>query len=138
MLAILGVKFDATFAWITLAALVVYIVFTVTVTEWRTKFRKQMNDLDSSSHTKAIDSLLNYETVKYFNNEAFEARRYDESLDKLRRATHEALAAPEMQARLGKLGLRLQSSSSAELQALLAGEIKRWGDVIRAAKIDAE
>jgi ABC-type transport system involved in Fe-S cluster assembly fused permease/ATPase subunit len=86
VLAILGVKFDATFAWITLAALVVYIVFTVTVTEWRTKFRKQMNDLDSSSHTKAIDSLLNYETVKYFNNEAFEARRYDESLDKLRRA----------------------------------------------------
>jgi len=86
VLAILGVKFDATFAWITLAALVVYIVFTVSVTEWRTKFRKQMNDLDSSSHTKAIDSLLNYETVKYFNNEAFEARRYDESLDKLRRA----------------------------------------------------
>ncbi|MBA2722284.1 MAG: ABC transporter ATP-binding protein/permease, partial [Methylibium sp.] len=55
-------------------------------TEWRTQFRKQMNELDSSSHSKAIDSLLNYETVKYFNNEGFEARRYDESLDRLRRA----------------------------------------------------
>ena len=69
-----------------MAALAVYIVFTVTVTEWRTKFRKQMNELDSSSHSRAIDSLLNYETVKYFNNEGFEAGRYDESLGKLRRA----------------------------------------------------
>src|SRR6185369_1684100 len=56
------------------------------VTNWRTQFRKQMNELDSTAHTKAIDSLLNYETVKYFNNEAYEARRYDESLEKLRRA----------------------------------------------------
>jgi ATP-binding cassette subfamily B protein len=86
VLTLLAVKFDAAFAWITGVALVVYIAFTVWVTEWRTKFRKQMNELDSSSHTKAIDSLLNYETVKYFNNEAFEAKRYDESLDKLRRA----------------------------------------------------
>ena len=86
VLTILAVKFDAAFAWITMAALVAYIVFTVLVTEWRTKFRKQMNELDSHSHTRAIDSLLNYETVKYFNNEAFEAKRYDESLDKLRRA----------------------------------------------------
>jgi ABC-type transport system involved in Fe-S cluster assembly fused permease/ATPase subunit len=86
VLTLLAVKFDAMFAWITVAALVVYITFTVTVTEWRTKFRKQMNELDSHSHTRAIDSLLNYETVKYFNNEAFEASRYDESLAKLRRA----------------------------------------------------
>jgi ABC-type transport system involved in Fe-S cluster assembly fused permease/ATPase subunit len=86
VLTILAVKFDAAFAWITLAALVAYIIFTVLVTEWRTKFRKQMNELDSHSHTRAIDSLLNYETVKYFNNEAFEAKRYDDSLDKLRRA----------------------------------------------------
>ena len=86
VLGLLAVKFDAMFAWITLAALVVYISFTVLVTEWRTKFRKTMNELDSSSHSKAIDSLLNYETVKYFNNEAFEAKRYDESLDRLRRA----------------------------------------------------
>ncbi|MBA3625875.1 MAG: ABC transporter ATP-binding protein/permease [Methylibium sp.] len=86
VLTLLAVKFDASFAWITLAALAAYIGFTVTVTEWRTQFRKQMNELDSSSHSKAIDSLLNYETVKYFNNEGFEARRYDESLDRLRRA----------------------------------------------------
>ncbi|ABM93401.1 ABCB family ABC transporter ATP-binding protein/permease [Methylibium petroleiphilum] len=86
VLGLLAVKFDAMFAWITLAALVVYIGFTVLVTEWRTKFRKTMNELDSSSHSKAIDSLLNYETVKYFNNEDFEAKRYDESLDRLRRA----------------------------------------------------
>ena len=86
VLALLGLKFDAAFAMITLAALVAYIAFTVVVTEWRTQFRKTMNELDSSSHTQAIDSLLNYETVKYFNNEAFEAKRYDESLDKLRRA----------------------------------------------------
>jgi ATP-binding cassette subfamily B protein len=86
VLGVLAVKFDAWFAWITLAALVLYIVFTVSVTEWRTKFRREANEFDSAAHTKAIDSLLNYETVKYFNNEAFEARRYDESLERLRRA----------------------------------------------------
>ncbi len=86
VLTLLAVKFDAWFAWITIAALVFYISFTITVTEWRTKFRKQMNELDSTAHSRAIDSLLNYETVKYFNNEDFEARRYDENLEKLRRA----------------------------------------------------
>lgn len=86
VLTLLGVKFDAWFAWITMAALMVYIVFTIVVTEWRTKFRKTMNELDSNAHTKAIDSLLNYETVKYFNNEDYEARRYNESLEHLRRA----------------------------------------------------
>jgi ATP-binding cassette subfamily B protein len=86
VLAILGVRFDAWFAWITLAALAVYIVFTVTVTEWRTQFRREANEFDSAAHTKAVDSLLNYETVKYFNNEGFEANRYDQSLERLRRA----------------------------------------------------
>ena len=86
VLTLLAVKFDAWFAWITIAALVFYITFTITVTEWRTQFRKQMNELDSTAHSRAIDSLLNYETVKYFNNESFEARRYDENLEKLRRA----------------------------------------------------
>jgi ATP-binding cassette, subfamily B, heavy metal transporter len=87
VLAYLAWKFDVWFAGITLSALVVYITFTVSLTEWRTKFRKQMNEIDSVSHSRAIDSLLNYETVKYFNNEDFEARRYDENLEKLRRAT---------------------------------------------------
>ena len=90
VLALLGVKFDAWFAWITLAALVLYITFTITVTNWRTQFRKQMNELDSHAHTRAIDSLLNYETVKYFNNEDFESRRYDESLERLRKASLKA------------------------------------------------
>jgi ATP-binding cassette, subfamily B, heavy metal transporter len=87
VLTLLAVKFDAWFAWITIAALVLYISFTITVTEWRTQFRKQMNEIDSTAHSRAIDSLLNYETVKYFNNEDFEARRYDENLEKLRRAS---------------------------------------------------
>lgn len=86
VLGILAVRFDAWFAWITLAALVVYIAYTVVVTEWRTKFRREANEYDSAAHTKAVDSLLNYETVKYFNNEGFEARRYDQSLESLRRA----------------------------------------------------
>jgi len=86
VLTILAVKFDAWFAWITLAALSFYIFFTVHITEWRTHFRKQANEFDSAAHTKAIDSLLNYETVKYFGNEAYEANRYDESLERLRKA----------------------------------------------------
>jgi len=56
------------------------------VTEWRTQFRKQMNELDSTAHSRAIDSLLNYETVKYFNNEEFEAERYDDNLERYRKA----------------------------------------------------
>jgi ABC-type transport system involved in Fe-S cluster assembly fused permease/ATPase subunit len=87
VLSLLAIKFDAWFAWITIAALVLYISFTIALTEWRTQFRKQMNELDSTAHSRAIDSLLNYETVKYFNNEEFEARRYDENLEKLRRAS---------------------------------------------------
>ena len=86
VLTILAVKFDAWFAGITLLALTLYIFFTVHVTEWRTQFRKQANEFDSAAHTRAIDSLLNYETVKYFGNEHFEAGRYDESLESLRRA----------------------------------------------------
>ena len=86
VLSILAIRFDAWFAWITLCALAFYIVFTIRVTEWRTQYRKQANEFDSAAHTKAIDSLLNYETVKYFGNEAYEAGRYDESLERLRRA----------------------------------------------------
>jgi ATP-binding cassette subfamily B protein len=86
VLTILAVRFDAWFAWITLAALACYITFTVLLTEWRTQFRRQANEFDSAAHSKAVDSLLNYETVKYFNNEGFEARRYDESLQRLRAA----------------------------------------------------
>ena len=86
VLGILAVKFDVWFAGITLTALVLYIIFTVGVTEWRTQYRRMANEFDSAAHTKAVDSLLNYETVKYFNNEGFEAARYDKSLEALRRA----------------------------------------------------
>ena len=86
VLTLLAVKFDMWFAWITIVALIVYIAFTVAVTEWRTQFRKKMNEMDSTAHSRAIDSLLNYETVKYFNNEEFEAKRYDENLERYRRA----------------------------------------------------
>lgn len=72
--------YDVWFAAITLVALVLYIGFTVVVTEWRTHFRRTMNDMDSKANQKAIDSLLNFETVKYFSNEAFEASRYDQNL----------------------------------------------------------
>ncbi|MFM2240618.1 MAG: Lipid export ATP-binding/permease protein MsbA [Pseudomonadota bacterium] len=86
VLSILAIKFDALFAWITIAALAFYIFFTVRITEWRTHFRREANEFDSAAHTRAVDSLLNYETVKYFGNEAFEARRYDDSLERLRRS----------------------------------------------------
>jgi len=73
-------SYDIWFAAITLSALVLYILFTIVVTEWRTHYRRTMNDMDSKANQKAIDSLLNFETVKYFGNEAFEASRYDENL----------------------------------------------------------
>ena len=78
--AILLAKYDIWFAVITFTTLVVYIAFTLIITEWRMVFRRTMNDMDSKANTRAIDSLLNYETVKYFSNEEFETRRYDESL----------------------------------------------------------
>ncbi len=86
VLGILAVKFDAGFALITGVALVLYIFFTVSVTEWRTELRREMNRLDSVAHSRAVDALLNYETVKYFNNEEYEATRYDVRLEQYRKA----------------------------------------------------
>ena len=80
--AVLLTKFDWRFAAVTFAAVAIYIFFTVSITEWRMEIRRQANDLDSKANTRAIDSLLNYETVKYFNNEEYEAGRYDENLRK--------------------------------------------------------
>ena len=80
------VRYDIWFAAITICALSGYIVFTIVVTEWRTHFRRKMNELDSRANQKAIDSLLNFETVKYFGNEEYEARRYDENLRTYRTA----------------------------------------------------
>ena len=74
-------KYNAWFAIITFITLVAYIIFTLFITEWRMVVRRTMNDLDSKANTRAIDSLLNYETVKYFGNEAYEARRYDHNME---------------------------------------------------------
>ncbi len=82
VLIYLSTHYDIWFTLITVVALVTYIVFTITITEWRTNFRRTMNDLDSKASTKAIDSLLNYETVKYFGNEEYEASRYDDGLQR--------------------------------------------------------
>ena len=78
--------YDIWFSLITLISLMLYIIFTVIITEWRTKLRRTMNELDSRANQKAVDSLLNFETVKYFANERFEAQRYDESLQSYQKA----------------------------------------------------
>ncbi|HUC62703.1 MAG TPA: ABC transporter ATP-binding protein/permease [Alphaproteobacteria bacterium] len=83
---ILWSLFDVWFALVTFVTIVGYIAFTLYVTEWRTKYRREMNDTDSEANTKAVDSLLNYETVKYFGNEGHEARRYDKSLARYEKA----------------------------------------------------
>jgi ATP-binding cassette subfamily B protein len=78
---ILWSLFGPAYAVITFACIGGYITWTIVVTEWRTKFRRRMNETDADAHTKAIDSLLNYETVKYFGNEEHEARRFEKALE---------------------------------------------------------
>jgi ATP-binding cassette subfamily B protein len=92
-------KFDWRFAAVTFGAVALYLTFTVLVTEWRMEIRRRANELDSKANTRAIDSLLNYETVKYFGNEEFEARRYDENLRKYE------TAAVQNEASLGLLNI---------------------------------
>ena len=83
---ILLYKYDAWFAIITFVTISGYIAFTLVITDWRLKYRRAMNDSDSEANTKAIDSLLNFETVKYFGNEAHEASRFDSSLERYQHA----------------------------------------------------
>lgn len=78
--------YDSRFALVTFGTIAIYIAYTLGVTEWRTKFRRAMNETDQQASTKAIDSLLNFETVKYFGNEAHEAARYDQSLARYEQA----------------------------------------------------
>ena len=107
--AVLFARFDWRFVAVTFGAVAAYIVFTISITEWRTAIRRRANELDSKANTRAVDSLLNYETVKYFNNEEFEAQRYDANL-----TSYEA-AAVKTEASLGAdvcLGSALQSGTS--------------------------
>jgi len=97
--AVLLARFDWRFTAITFGAVVAYISFTILVSEWRIQIRRNANELDSKANTRAIDSLLNYETVKYFGNEEYEARRYDENL------RHYESAAVKSEASLGFLNI---------------------------------
>jgi ATP-binding cassette subfamily B protein len=96
---VLLAKFDWRFMAVTFGAVIVYLGFTVWVTEWRMDIRRHANELDSRANTRAIDSLLNYETVKYFNNEEYEAQRYDENLRQYENA------AVKQEASLGLLNI---------------------------------
>ena len=86
VIGILWFKFEPAFAWVTLTTVVMYGAFTVLITQWRTRFRVQMNQAESSSNTNVLDSLLNYETVKVFGNEALETKRLSGTLDSWCRA----------------------------------------------------
>ena len=90
VIMLLSAKFDGWFAAITFSALLLYIVFTVTVTEWRTAFRRAMNEQDSKASTKAVDALINYETVKAFGAEPRTVESYDEALGRYARASVKA------------------------------------------------
>ncbi|MDI6745794.1 MAG: ABC transporter ATP-binding protein/permease [Rhodocyclaceae bacterium] len=82
VLGILASRYESSFVIIASATLVVYIAFTITLSNWRVQIRREVNELDSAANTRAIDSLLNYETVKYFNNEGWEKERYDQQMQK--------------------------------------------------------
>src|SRR5207237_1151498 len=110
---VLIAEFDWRFAAITFGAVVVYLAFTVAVTEWRMAIRRQANELDSRANTRAVDSLLNYETVKYFGNEEYEARRYDENLRKYE------TAAVKNEASLGVLNIGQSLIIAAAVTALM-------------------
>jgi ATP-binding cassette subfamily B protein len=111
--AVLLKKFDWRFAAITFGAVAIYMTFTVIVTEWRMHIRRLANELDSRANTRAVDSLLNYETVKYFGNEEFEARRYDDNLQ-----SYEA-AAVKNEASLGMLNIGQSFIIALALTALM-------------------
>ncbi len=111
--AVLLAKFDWRFAAVTFTAVAAYLSFTFLVSEWRIEIRRRANELDSKANTRAIDSLLNYETVKYFGNEQFEARRYDESLQ-----NYEA-AAVKSEASLGLLNIGQSMIIASALTALM-------------------
>jgi len=117
---ILSFKCGPQFAWTALGAVGMYSVFTLSVTSWRTQFRINMNKADNEAGNKAIDSLINYETVKYFNNEAYEAKEYDKSLLKFEKAS---LKTSESLALLNFGQNAIFSSALAAIMVLAAKEI---------------
>ena len=114
---ILFARYDAVFALVTLATLATYVAFTLWITEWRMIFRRTMNEMDSKANTRAIDSLLNYETVKYFGNERYEARRYDETLE----AWEKAAVRNQTSLSLLNVGQAFIISAGVTVLMLLAG-----------------
>jgi ATP-binding cassette subfamily B protein len=117
---VLLARFDWRFAAITFGAVAAYIGYTFFISEWRIEIRKHANELDSKANTRAIDSLLNYETVKYFGNEEFEARRYDESLQRY----ESAAVRNEMSLGLLNIGQSLIIAAAVTaLMALAAGGV---------------
>ncbi len=128
--AILVSKYDIWFALITLGTLIIYIALTIGITEWRTKYRRVMNEMDSKANSKAIDSLLNYETVKYFGNEEFETRRYDENLQRWEKASVKSAtslsglnAAQSLIIALGVTTLMLRAASGVVDKTMTLGDL---------------
>ena len=116
---------DIWFALVTVIIVVSYIFFTMTVTEWRLKFRRQMNETDQTANTRAIDSLLNYETVKYFGNEEYEANRFDQALQRYEKAAVKSQTSLALlnigQSAIIAVGLTLIMYMAA--QGIVAGEL---------------
>ncbi len=113
VLGVLFVAYDFGFVAITLVSLVSYIVFTIVVSNWRIHIRRAVNDTDSAANSRAVDSLLNYETVKYFNNEHFEAARYDEQM------AHWEDAATRSQTTLSMLNIGQQTIIALGVTAMM-------------------
>jgi ABC-type transport system involved in Fe-S cluster assembly fused permease/ATPase subunit len=116
--AVLFTRFDWRFVAVTFVAVSLYISYTFAISEWRIGIRRRANELDSRANTRAIDSLLNYETVKYFNNEEYEARRYDENL----RSYEDAAARSEESLGLLNVGQSLIIAAAVTVLMLLAAE----------------
>ena len=116
--AVLFAKFDWRFVAVTFAAVALYLAYTFAVSEWRIGIRRRANELDSRANTRAIDSLLNYETVKYFNNEEYEARRYDENLS----SYEQAAVRSETSLGLLNVGQSLIIAAAVTVLMVLAGE----------------
>ncbi|HLF38934.1 MAG TPA: ABC transporter ATP-binding protein/permease [Burkholderiales bacterium] len=116
--AVLFAKFDWRFVAVTFAAVALYLAYTFAISEWRIGIRRRANELDSRANTRAIDSLLNYETVKYFNNEEYEARRYDENLS----SYEQAAVTSETSLGLLNVGQSLIIAAAVTVLMVLAGE----------------